>query len=233
MARIRTLKPSFFRSRSLARCSRDARLTFQGLWVEADDCGRGIADPRVLKGAIWPLDDDVTADDVRHHMSELVETGHIRLYQVGEEDFYEIANWEEHQAAAYRRGSATFPAPFCTSLHDEKCKKVLEGNKEGNKEGQRTRADARTNGFAAFWSAYPRKVGKPRAERAFENALGLAPMNEIMGGLENWTSAWSSERTPEKFIPHASTWLNDQRWKDPAPKVTAGPDYSERAVVYR
>lgn len=38
MARTRTLKPSFFRSQSLAKCSKDARLMFAGLLVVADYC---------------------------------------------------------------------------------------------------------------------------------------------------------------------------------------------------
>ena len=111
MARIRTIKPEFFRSRSLAKCDRDARLTFAGLWTEADDHGHGVADPRILKGAIWPLDDDVTHQHVSAHLRVLVETGHIRLYEVDGETYYEVVNWSDHQAAAYRRGEPKHPAP--------------------------------------------------------------------------------------------------------------------------
>lgn len=143
MGRIRTLKPEFFRSRSLARVSIPARLTFQGLWCEADDFGRGVADPRLVKGAVWPLDDEMTWGEVAKHLDELETTGHISLYEIDGEQFYVIVSWEEHQAAAYRRGKPQFPAPCTTdnastepaeqSLHDESCKKVLElgtGNEE-------------------------------------------------------------------------------------------------------
>lgn len=111
MPRIRSLKPGFFRSRSLAKCSIPARLTFQGLWCEADDHGRGIADARLIVGAVWPLDDDVTAREVEQHLVELRDTGHIRLYEVDGDCFYEIVAWEKHQAAAYRRGEAQHPLP--------------------------------------------------------------------------------------------------------------------------
>ena len=124
MARIRTLKPEFFRSRSLAACSRDARLTFQGLWCEADDFGRGVADPRILKGAIWPLDDDITWQAVDGHLVELQATGHVRMYEVDGEMFYDIPSWEEHQAAAYRRGKSVHPEAPEQSLHDKSCKEV-------------------------------------------------------------------------------------------------------------
>lgn len=109
MGRIRTIKPEFFRSRSLARVDRDARLTFAGLWTEADDHGRGIADARILKGALWALDDDVTHEHVSAHLRVLDATGHITLYTVGQESYYEIVNWTKHQAAAYRRGEPRYP----------------------------------------------------------------------------------------------------------------------------
>jgi hypothetical protein len=81
------------------------------MWCEADDHGRGIADARLLKGAIWPLDDDITFLHVSAFIDVLAATGHIRLYAVDGETYYEVTNWEKHQAAAYRRGDAKFP-PF-------------------------------------------------------------------------------------------------------------------------
>ena len=39
MSRQRMVKPEFFDSESLAKCSMAARLAFIGLWVEADDFG--------------------------------------------------------------------------------------------------------------------------------------------------------------------------------------------------
>ena len=62
MARIRTIKPEFWLSEQVARCSREARLTFVGMWNFADDRGVHPATPRLLKAALYGLDDDVTAD---------------------------------------------------------------------------------------------------------------------------------------------------------------------------
>lgn len=142
MGRIRTIKPEFFRSRSLAKVSREARMTFQGLWCEADDFGRGIADARIVKGAVWPLDDDIDADRVEAMLAELEQTGHIRTYAVDDDRFYEIVSWADHQSAAYRRGVAVHPEPPAQQdLHDESCKEVqdarrvvLEGKGTGNRE---------------------------------------------------------------------------------------------------
>jgi len=75
-------------------------------------------------------------------------------------------------------------------------------------------------GFDAFWSAYPKKVAKPAAQRAFK-ALGLKN-----GDLERVLSAVRSQAESEdwtkdggRFIPHPATWLNQRRFEDQAPQV--------------
>ncbi len=124
MSRIRTLKPEFFRSRSLSRVSLAARITFQGLWCEADDHGHGIADARLIKGAVWPLDDDIGHEEVEKHLLELEETDHILLYEIGGERYYEVKSWEKNQAAAYRRGEPIHPDPPLPITHEESCKEM-------------------------------------------------------------------------------------------------------------
>lgn len=145
MGRIRTIKPDFFRSRSLARCSLRARLTYAGLWCEADDAGRGVADPRLLKGVIWPLDDDITPADIRADLIELADTAHIIIFAAEGDVYFQVSKWQKHQSAAYRRGDSKHPAPPenepppdpRTILHDSSCKEVQEnaaGHGDGCKE---------------------------------------------------------------------------------------------------
>lgn len=108
--RSRLIKSEFFASRSLARVSIPAMITFTGLWADADSAGRGVADPRLLKGHIWPLRDDITPDDIASHLDELARE-HIVLYAVNGDAYYAVKNWEKHQSAAYRTGSAVHPEP--------------------------------------------------------------------------------------------------------------------------
>jgi DNA-binding transcriptional ArsR family regulator len=79
--------------------------------TEADDHGHGPADARILKGALWALDDDVTHPHVSAHLAQLVATGHIRLYESGGDTYFEVVAWSKHQAAAYRRGEPKYPLP--------------------------------------------------------------------------------------------------------------------------
>ena len=111
MSHIRTLKPEFFKSESLSRLPVPARLTFAGLWCEADDVGRGVANAKVLKGAIWPCDDSVTDKDVDQHLKILNKTGHIALYEVDGKRYFQVSRWDQHQSSAFRRGGTRLPPP--------------------------------------------------------------------------------------------------------------------------
>lgn len=76
-------------------------------------------------------------------------------------------------------------------------------------------------GFDEFWTAYPRKVGKPSAERAYRKHVGHARHAQVMAGLDAWARYWAARNEPE-FVPHPSTWLNQHRWEDSPPPLPAG-----------
>lgn len=79
--------------------------------------------------------------------------------------------------------------------------------------------------FPKFWEAYPLKVGKLAAERAFAKAWDRCETDdqlaEMLAGLERCKAVWDPE-----FIPHPTTWLNQGRWMDvPTPDLpdSTGP----------
>lgn len=77
--------------------------------------------------------------------------------------------------------------------------------------------DAR-GGFDTFWTAYPRKVARPEAEKAWNAAVTKAKVDPaaVMAGLAAWSAYWAARNAPE-FVPHPSTWLRQQRWNDEPP----------------
>jgi hypothetical protein len=79
--RIRTIKPEFFQSRTVAGLSIEARLLFVGLWLIADDAGRGERDPRSLRAELFRFDDFVSDDDVDRWFKELVGAGVVEAYE--------------------------------------------------------------------------------------------------------------------------------------------------------
>ena len=109
MARIRSIKPEFFTSLTIANLELAARLTFVGLWTHCDDEGRCVDDARLIKAAVWPLD-DVTAPDVERFLRALSEASLITRYEVGGRRFLAVSGWSEHQRIN-RPTKSKFPSP--------------------------------------------------------------------------------------------------------------------------
>ena len=70
--------------------------------------------------------------------------------------------------------------------------------------------------FEDFYEAYPRKVSKPAALRAFRKAVkdGVDPQT-IISGAETYAAACNSGKIERQFIPYPATWVNGHRWDDP------------------
>jgi hypothetical protein len=71
--------------------------------------------------------------------------------------------------------------------------------------------------FDEFWSAYPRRVAKPDAKRAF--ARVKVPVAEVMAGLAAWANYWARDGTQLKYVPYPATFLNQCEWQDIPPPV--------------
>lgn len=70
----------------------------------------------------------------------------------------------------------------------------------------------REDQFETFWRTYPRRIGKGAARKSFEKALKLESFDAIMAGLQRQLSYYASKE--QQFIPHPTTWLNQERWSD-------------------
>ena len=97
MARIRTIKPSFFTSTTVAELPIEVRLTFIGLWTHVDDEGRAVDDPRLVKAAIWPLDDRRNATAIEKDLAILAKRGLIERYTHDGHRYLRVRTWKEHQ----------------------------------------------------------------------------------------------------------------------------------------
>ena len=112
MARIRSIKPEFFTSLTIADLSLSARLTFIGLWTYVDDNGVGPADPRLIRAAIWPLEE--TPDILqrtREDLQSLQTARLITLYEASGRPLVYVNSWDEHQKVSHPR-KPRFKAPW-------------------------------------------------------------------------------------------------------------------------
>lgn len=70
------------------------------------------------------------------------------------------------------------------------------------------------SGFDEFWAAYPKRIGKANAEKAWRK-LGcskLAP--QILVSVRNCKVSPDWTKEAGQFIPHPATWLNRRGWED-------------------
>lgn len=86
--------------------------------------------------------------------------------------------------------------------------------------------------FVQWWDAYPRKVGKPAAFKAYKKHVKkLGDEDDVMFGTQRWISVWRASDTDQQFIPHPTTFLNQERFND-IPAVEA-PKTDPMSILQR
>ncbi len=109
----RVIRGEFNASESMAARSLYAELLFLKLILAVDDYGRTDARPRVLRGRVFPLRDDVNVVDVQTWLEELA-TGDdppVVVYEVDEKPYLQLVNWEKHRGNSRRGHKSRWPAP--------------------------------------------------------------------------------------------------------------------------
>ena len=111
MARIRTIKPAFFKHEDLFDAEKEEdlplRVAFAGLWTASDREGRFEWRPRLLKTEVLPYD-DVDFSRVLH---ALATRGFIVKYEVDGKAYGWIPTWRKHQAINNRESPSAIPEP--------------------------------------------------------------------------------------------------------------------------
>lgn len=73
-----------------------------------------------------------------------------------------------------------------------------------------TKADETPDAFEMFWRAYPRRIGKGAARKAFDRAIRKTTLATMLHAIAEYIEhkpAWAD-------YCHPSTWLNGERWDD-------------------
>jgi hypothetical protein len=80
--------------------------------------------------------------------------------------------------------------------------------------------------FLLFWQAYPKKVGKKDAGRAWKKAkIGNGDMSVILTAIEaqKKTKQWQDLQ----YVPAPATWINGARWEDKVEEVKKLTDWEQ------
>lgn len=81
-----------------------------------------------------------------------------------------------------------------------------------------------SNEFDILWKLYPRKIGKPKALKAYTKARknGVS-FDDVKKGIESYIADISAKKTATEYVKHGSTWFIGECWNDEYEKKTVSP----------
>ena len=234
--RIRNVKPGFYRSDDIDALTWEQRFLFIALFSYVDDNGVGRDREADICADLFAGDFSVepgeTLGRVRQCLLALVRQGLVVRYEVEGKRYLFITGWDDHQYVK-NPNPVRYPRPD---------KALLQASVEAGEKMGRDGVDAedslptvvgsrslvvgsgllvvgnpqpdpiKPNEFDAFWTVYPRKVGKGDAIKAYAKARRKASAESILSSVALLERAYDGQ--PKTFIPHPATWLNAERWTD-------------------
>jgi hypothetical protein len=182
---------------------RDNRLTFKA---------RGILSMIMSHSQGWSLSINSIAatnqegkDAIRSAIKELEDFGYLLRTQINEGGKFGEAVWVTQDPADLPMTDNPTTENPTTKNNNIKEEQVKNNTQEL---------------FDEFWTAYPRKLDKAKAFRAFKSALKRAKFEDILAGVIAYRN--DPKRDPD-FTKYPATWLNSDAWENAAtlPEVRA------------
>ncbi|MCX7504540.1 hypothetical protein [Delftia tsuruhatensis] len=122
-----------------------------------------------------------------------------------------------HRSNASSNGESNADGVTRPSPREEKRREDKDNTPQPPTGGRQRRSDAadEPGGFGEFWSAYPRKVGKDAARKAFAKRKPDADLlAKMLAAVAVQAKSTQWQRDGGQYVPHPSTWLNEGRWND-------------------
>lgn len=217
----RLIKESITTSENVDALSPGAEVLFYRLIVKADDFGSYHGNEHIVKSTCFPLREKLKASQVKKWLEELQHAGLIFFYSDPEgRQYLRFTKWEKHQQV--RAKKSKYPQPQASDINCNQLRAnvpVIQSNPiqsesnpntNTNKDAQETVGD-----FDTFWKAYPKKVGKEAARRAFEKVnIAKIPVELMINAIEKQKQGEQWIKEDGRYIPNPATWLNQGRWED-------------------
>lgn len=216
----------------------ESQLIFTWGIPHADDVGLLPRSHKTLKATIVPMW-ECTLADFDEWVAPIVSEGLWKEVEFKGDKFYIMSKFHEHQTLKKDRQPQTFLSIILDKdpkVSWEHLAEVMESlgfhledngfqleseEKRSEEKGREEKRSKRASPsgdellFPEFWTSYPKKVGKKDAQRAWMKAMKTGvTFKDLMAGLEKWKLSNQWTKDGGEFIPHASTWLNKERWND-------------------
>lgn len=166
---------------------------FFRLLCGCDDMGYMDANPDTIKGLLYP-NKSVRPSQIKDALRALYSAELLSLWKKDGKTFVRPTVWVWRQPSG-EAGSAE-QAPTKAKASADMSQAML----------------AR---FDRFWAAYPRKVGKGAARRKFAQIKpDDALTDRMIQAVEKAKQSQQWTKDGGAYIPHPTTWLNQERWED-------------------
>lgn len=76
---------------------------------------------------------------------------------------------------------------------------------------------AEASNFDAWYTTYPRRVGRGQAEKAYRRALSKTTAANLLAGAQRYATERNGQ--DPAYTKHPATWLNGECWKDEPPET--------------
>lgn len=151
---------------------------------------------------------------------ELAKTKELFLSKGFIDEDWNLTNWEKRQ---YVSDSSTERVRKHRDKKKEEVKQdeTLQKQHSNGTEQNRTeqkqtkKSESYDSLFDSFYQAYPKKVGKPAALKAFAKCKpDESLLQTMLDAIERQSQSEQWQTNNGQYIPNPATWLNQERWDD-------------------
>jgi hypothetical protein len=194
MARIRSVKPSFFRHEKLQELGPLSMLIFSGLWTQCDKAGRFAWRPRTLKLDILPF----ITFDMEVELNKLAEAFFIVKYESEGEFFGVIPTFKDHQRVSGKEQQEPSKYPNPPEAKAKRGRK-LQGEKP-SAAAQEKEKHPGSDGEAPE-KHFPGQEGNGVQERSMEGR-GSRFTPPSVEQVREYCASRGNSINPKKFVAH-------------------------------
>ena len=227
MAERRMFAKTIIDSDAFLEMPLSAQALYFHLSMRADDDGF-INNPKKIQKIVGSSEDDLKLLCLKNFVipfdSGIVVIKHWRIHNYIQKDRYKETVYQDEKQLLHIKDNKAYTLDTeCiqvvssmdtqVSIDKGKLDKIIDNPPYNPPKGETDEA------FEEFWEAYPKKVGKKDARKAFDKAIKTVDLDTILQAIEVQKDSDQWSRDNGKYIPNPSTWLNQGRWDDElAPK---------------
>lgn len=204
MARRRVISPEIWQSEDFNKLSLLARLTFIGLFSNADDEGRGRAKAAYVKSTVFPYDDGMRVADIDKALSEIASNVSVTFYAHDGNEYYSLDNWSEWQKVE-RATPSKLPSP-------EEGERIRIPQKRAGKSNILTFADKSVNPHRQITEGSPtnhRQIGEESAPKISKEKISKEVRTDTAHTCASRTDGQEREDVDSASLPSPSPYMKE------------------------